>query len=225
MAREWDGDGRIVHQVERLPLGLKGWALGRLWLKRRLKTGPGTFKAAWAADSLNGLKRLNGAGELPRSMVRDPRLGTALLNTVSAARGGRGGGARTHVAPEWGKSEPRGLCGRRGDHYTALQASSDSELPDGPRSLLPNWRLDDALVMPDAGLVPIAPWSEKFRCAGAAVDVGVGKVRVKARRSARGRWGRRGRLDSEGVLERPHLLIGDPYLLSQIDEDGPRVLG
>ena len=29
------------------------------------------FKAAWAADSLNGLKRLNGAGELPRSMVRE----------------------------------------------------------------------------------------------------------------------------------------------------------
>ena len=75
--------------------------------------------------------------------------------------------------------------------------------------------------MPDAGLVPIAR-SQSFRCAGAAVDVGVGKVRVKARRSARGRGGR---LDSEGVLERPHLLIGDPYLLSQIDEDGPRVLG
>ena len=29
------------------------------------------FKAAWAADSLNGLKRFNGAGELPRSMVRE----------------------------------------------------------------------------------------------------------------------------------------------------------
>ena len=29
------------------------------------------FKAARAADSLNGLKRLNGAGELPRSMVRE----------------------------------------------------------------------------------------------------------------------------------------------------------
>ena len=27
------------------------------------------FKSFWAADSLNGLKRLNGAGELPRSMV------------------------------------------------------------------------------------------------------------------------------------------------------------
>ena len=38
---------------------------------KRLKTGPGPFKAAWAADSLNGLKRLNGAGELPRSMVRE----------------------------------------------------------------------------------------------------------------------------------------------------------
>ena len=37
------GDGRIVHQVEYyLPLGrLKGWALGRLRLKRRLKMGPG----------------------------------------------------------------------------------------------------------------------------------------------------------------------------------------
>ena len=29
------------------------------------------FKSCWAADSLNGLKRLNGAGELPRSMVRE----------------------------------------------------------------------------------------------------------------------------------------------------------
>ena len=47
------------------PLGLKGWA-PRL---KRLKTCPGPFQAAWAADSSNGLKRLNGAGELPRSMV------------------------------------------------------------------------------------------------------------------------------------------------------------
>ena len=31
-----------------------------------------SFKSCWAADSLNGLKRLNGgAGELPRSMVRE----------------------------------------------------------------------------------------------------------------------------------------------------------
>ena len=30
-----------------------------------------SFKSCWAANSLNGLKRLNGAGELPRSMVRE----------------------------------------------------------------------------------------------------------------------------------------------------------
>ena len=29
------------------------------------------FKSCWAADSLNGLKRLNGAGEPPRSMIRE----------------------------------------------------------------------------------------------------------------------------------------------------------
>ena len=47
-------------------LGLKGWALGRLRLKR-LKTCHGqVLRAAGPPiDSLNGLKRLNGAGELP----------------------------------------------------------------------------------------------------------------------------------------------------------------
>ena len=52
------------------PLGLKGWALGACGLNG-LKRARAHFKAAWAADSLNGLKRLNGAGELPRSMVRE----------------------------------------------------------------------------------------------------------------------------------------------------------
>ena len=66
-------DAREVEDL-RVPLGLKGWALGRLRLKRlqtchgRLMAG---FKSCWAADSLNGLKRLNAAGELPRSMVRE----------------------------------------------------------------------------------------------------------------------------------------------------------
>ena len=47
------------------PLGLPGWALGRLRLKR-----PKTGQAAWAAESSNGVN-LKGAGELPRSMVRE----------------------------------------------------------------------------------------------------------------------------------------------------------
>ena len=36
-----------------------------------LKLALANFKSCWAADSLNGLKRLNGAGEPPRSMIRE----------------------------------------------------------------------------------------------------------------------------------------------------------
>ena len=41
-----------------------------------LKLARAGFKSCWAADSLNGLKRLNGAGELPRSMVREAPRGS-----------------------------------------------------------------------------------------------------------------------------------------------------
>mmetsp|Transcript_47084 Transcript_47084/g.152841 ORF Transcript_47084/g.152841 Transcript_47084/m.152841 type:complete len:226 (-) Transcript_47084:542-1219(-) len=46
----------------------------------------------------------------------------------------------------------------------------------------PNWRLDAPVIRSGPGiLVPVA---QSFRCAGAADDVGVGTVRVRARRGA-----------------------------------------
>ena len=52
------------------PWAYKGGPWGACGLNG-LKLAMASFKSCWAANSLNGLKRLNGAGELPRSMVRE----------------------------------------------------------------------------------------------------------------------------------------------------------